>query len=472
MRSMKAIGAALAAAVSMSALAAAQDLTITQVDSSRLLAEQRVRLYLYPPGGSWTGEGAIKEFQVFEAGEGGSLARREILGTSSSVNAEEGISFFLLIDDSGSMWYGPGGEDVADEASMRIGQAKAAARSFLGKLSARDSVGLASFNTRYALLRPVIADRAAIERSLDSIGRPSGGEEYTELYASIPLAVAELAKSPGRKVLIVLSDGENYPYSVHKGEPSPEFGTELFGTGAGVDAANEAGVSCFVVRFGASKDPEVDKVAAGSGGRVFDASDGAELAGVYAEIQKRVLAEMSVDYRAGMDKGGKRLVRVVAIPASGGLPAAAERSYYAGTVLGWSASPPEPWQFLFFAVPLALWAAFVFLKLEKPVDAAGIRLLGGKGLKTMDFALEAKATVIGGSDAADITIAGNPALKGSHATIVFDADRKTYAIKADGELRVNNKPVKTKILEPGDMIDMAGTVVVFDEPMKPPKKKG
>jgi Ca-activated chloride channel family protein len=85
-------------------------------------------------------------------------------------------------------------------------------------------------------------------------------------------------------------------------------------------------------------------------------------------------------------------------------------------------------------------------------------------MQTKVFSLKNNLTVIGGSNAADITIAGNPAMKESAATIVFDKKGGTYTIAADSDMTVNNKPVKNKKLEPGDVINIAGTVVVYNDP--------
>ena len=77
--------------------------------------------------------------------------------------------------------------------------------------------------------------------------------------------------------------------------------------------------------------------------------------------------------------------------------------------------------------------------------------------------LENKQTVIGGSNNADLTIVGNPNVKEQHATVVFDAKKKAYTVAGAGDLSVNNQPVKTRVLEPGDVIDVGGTTIVFDD---------
>ena len=72
-------------------------------------------------------------------------------------------------------------------------------------------------------------------------------------------------------------------------------------------------------------------------------------------------------------------------------------------------------------------------------------------------------TVIGASPRADLTIAGSPQMKDQHATIVKDPRDSSYTIAdGGGDIMVNNQPVKTRKLEPGDVIDVGGSTIVFE----------
>jgi len=70
-------------------------------------------------------------------------------------------------------------------------------------------------------------------------------------------------------------------------------------------------------------------------------------------------------------------------------------------------------------------------------------------------------TVIGGSRQADLTIAGAPGVREQHATVLYDPKTRSYTIV--GEVTVNNRPVKTRRLEAGDVIDVGGATIVFDD---------
>jgi hypothetical protein len=148
-----------------------------------------------------------------------------------------------------------------------------------------------------------------------------------------------------------------------------------------------------------------------------------------------------------------------------GQPREAARFYFSSTVFG---LPMEKLGVL-LVIPLVL--AFVLLwlisllKFEKKRGPATLEVLKTRvgRAQTRVMPLGSAKTVIGGSGNADLTIVGNPAVKEQHATVVFDAKKKAYTVVGSGDLTVNNRPVKTKLLEPGDVIDVGGATIVFDD---------
>lgn len=62
-------------------------------------------------------------------------------------------------------------------------------------------------------------------------------------------------------------------------------------------------------------------------------------------------------------------------------------------------------------------------------------------------------------------------MKENHATIIYDKAKDNYTVMAQGDLTVNNKVVKTKILESGDVISAGGTTIVFDKGKTKLRKK-
>lgn len=440
----------------------ARGLAISQIDSSALLSRQLTRLYLSAPGLS-RGSDGLPAVEIWESSDGLSFERAELVALRERPNEEFGISFLLLLDNSGSMWTDRDGKPGEQGQKLRIEAAKEAAAAFITSLGQKDRVGLVVFNTRFwAAVAPGSSPEEAL-RALDEIRRPSSEDAYTELYLSLERSIRDFAMEPGRRALIALSDGENYPYALITGKPNPETGLVAASPAQAIDAAVREGVTVYALRYGAQKDQMLGAIAEGSGGRAFDADDAEALASVYDTIRRDVLAELAVDYRASMAPGERRWVRVVARDAQG-RELRAERYYYVGTLFGSGAAAPEP---LFFLAPLVaalVWLALVLFKLERETDEAGLRLLFAPGgQKTRFVPLAGAATVIGAAPDADLSVAGNPGLGARHATVLFDQATASYTLVADGSLTVNNRTVTKKKLESGDVINMAGTVVVFDE---------
>lgn len=427
---------------------------ITQIDTSRLLSTQSVRLFVN--FGIPSEESINPELiTVQESSDGITYQDTRITGISRQVTRNEGISFLLLLDNSGSMWDDLSGKPTSSEEDMRITHAKRAIREFIASLSPLDRAGLAIFNTNYTRIQEITDDTGAIPLLLDQVEKPSRDEGYTELYGAIHTSLNTFGQTGRRKVLIVLSDGEHFPFSGNN---------SVITADDGIEAAITEGITCYVVNFGNTRDSQAPRIASESGGLVFNARNDRELSGIYTTIREQILNEYAVTYIASMIPGDKRYVKISSDGYSD-TASQAIRYYYSGTLLGTNTDRPGWYYALFLLIPALLWFLLLFFKLEKPTSEAGLQLLyGAKGMQTKAFTLNNNLTVIGGSNAADITIAGNPSIKENAATIVFDKKQGNYTIAADSDMTVNNKPVKSKKLEPGDVINISGTVVVYNDP--------
>ena len=118
------------------------------------------------------------------------------------------------------------------------------------------------------------------------------------------------------------------------------------------------------------------------------------------------------------------------------------------------------------AVAVLLLAVLTLLKLERRPGPASLEVLqtmvGRPSTRVLPLA--GAKTVIGGTRAADLTISGAPQVQDEHAAVIFDPREKRYTVVAKGEILVNNQPVRTRKLEPGDVIDVGGATIVFDQP--------
>ncbi len=202
---------------------------------------------------------------------------------------QSGRDLMLAVDLSGSMSEPDMelGGDVVD----RLTAAKAVLADFLDR-RVGDRVGLLVFGQRAYALTPLTRDRDSVRDQLrDSVVGLAGQD--TAIGDAIGLAVKRLRAQPeGQRVLILLTDGVNTA-----GVLDPLKAAEL---------AKSEGVRIHTIAFGGSGggfrlfglnvpmpggDDEIDetvlrKIAQETGGQSFRARDTAELAGIYAELDR------------------------------------------------------------------------------------------------------------------------------------------------------------------------------------------
>ncbi|WP_425493552.1 vWA domain-containing protein [Marilutibacter chinensis] len=206
---------------------------------------------------------------------------------------QAGRDLMLALDLSGSMQepdMSLGGRPVD-----RLTAAKAVLADFLDR-RAGDRVGLLVFGRRAYALTPLTLDRESVRQQLqDSVVGLAGQE--TAIGDAIGLAVKRLREESGEeqrdedKVLILLTDGVNTA-----GLLDPRKAAEL---------ARDNGVRVHTIAFGGDGvmsvfgfqlpmpggGDEIDEatlqaIAEATGGRFFRARDTAQLAGIYAEIDR------------------------------------------------------------------------------------------------------------------------------------------------------------------------------------------
>jgi Ca-activated chloride channel homolog len=456
----------------------ALNVNVAQVDTSNLLLGQAVGAWVSVTDDngepvSGLGQG---DFKVYESADGLRFTEvPAVTGFERNAGASEGITFMLLIDNSGSMYDTLDGAKTADPAATRIARAKAAVRSFLESMtSPADRVGLVAFNTRYVLLAKPTADKDRVASLLDQVQRPTPDEAYTELYGSLAGAAQAFTGIRGRKVIVALSDGENFPFVVHAGRLSPVYGRHVFAPAEAVTANQEEGISIYGINYGVGgeMDRNLRAIALETGGRVFDAANGEQLAGVYKAIHRQVAGEYLLTYRAGMAPAVKKYLQVTLRQA--GQEVSGTRFYFSSVVFGLPLARLTAALILPFLVAFLLLWLLTLLKLERRPGPASLEVLQtrvGRPI-TRILPLGSAKTVIGGSSAADLTIVGAPQLKEEHATILFDPKDRSYTVVGSGDITVNNRQVRTRKLEPGDVIDVGGATIVFDDPKKTGGRQG
>lgn len=455
--------------------AIAETLSISQIDSSSLLLSQQVDLYLSLSDEEGNPVEGVKlgDLRVYESADGEDFEPvPAVESLAAKPNKEQGIHILLLIDNSGSMYDTLEGEATDDSAQMRSTHAKAAIRRFIDdSFNPKDVVSLSSFNTNLNIHSEALKDPSALDGLLEAIRRPESEEAYTELYRSLEESALDIAGYRGRKVVVVLSDGENYPYYAESGNPHPQYGTELVSSEEVVEAYQMEGITLYAVHFGIDKDQNLGDMAMETGGNVYDARSEDELAAIYRDIKEKIENEYRLTYRAGMLPAERKFVRVEysggkAAGEDTGPLAAAQRYYYAGTIFGVPVQPYPSLILLLTLLALLLWFLLLILRYRTQRKEAALEVLQ-KGYKTkvssMTIALGQDKTVIGGGERADLTISGMSAVKPEHATIMHDKKTGAYTLVGEGNITVNNRKLSgNRTLSDGDVVNIEGTTIVFD----------
>ncbi|HEU5179489.1 MAG TPA: VWA domain-containing protein [Candidatus Polarisedimenticolia bacterium] len=130
---------------------------------------------------------AREDFQLFEDGAEVTLQDFWIEGE----RIDRPLSVAVLLDLSESM-------------SEQVQRVREAAEALLGALRPIDEIMVAKFNQDRVVLQPFTHDPGDPERTLSKIGKAEGG---TALFRSIALTLRDLRPRPGRKVILVVTDG-------------------------------------------------------------------------------------------------------------------------------------------------------------------------------------------------------------------------------------------------------------------------
>lgn len=456
--------------VSGISILSADDVSISGVDSRFLAVTGEVDLYAVATDESGNLlEGLEPEdFVLRDAPVGADWGEpRPVTGFSASGERRDGISFLLLIDDSASMYDDAAGDETADWANTRAALARNEARRFLEDLgSSMDRAGLAEFGTGYRLLAGPRTDRASLTPQLESSDEPVTEEAYTELYAALARSAGTLEDSKGRRIVILFSDGVNFPFAEKRGEPHPEYGMQSWTPDDSLKALREEAVTLYAVRFGTNRDGELARIAASTGGQVFDVEGEEELAGLYAAIRERVLSEYMISYRPRPT--GAVETRLGLSLTSGS--SEGELSYLSGFVLG---EPSDRNQVLLslLVLPIVALILLVLLRMKaaESLETPSLGRLRPQAGESATVALESGKTVIAPGAGGSGTVIASPDAAGSPSpsskgTIIVEkgSDGNWRASGGEGVI-VNNRKVESTILENGDVIRAGEELIVFDD---------
>jgi Ca-activated chloride channel family protein len=189
--------------------------------------------------------------------------------------------------------------DVSESMTPSMPQLKNAVKTFLGALGTKDQVTLAAFNDNMFTLAKRETVAAQRLRAVDRLS-PWGG---TALYDVIVRGVQQLSKQPGRRVLVVFSDGDDR--TSHSTIQTVEEAVR----------GNEA--MLFVVALGrgvkeAQLKSGIQKLVDLSGGRVIFVERSDQLEASFSEILDELSNQYLVSYQSNNGKrdGGWREIKL------------------------------------------------------------------------------------------------------------------------------------------------------------------
>ncbi|MBN1698123.1 MAG: VWA domain-containing protein [Spirochaetales bacterium] len=442
----------------------ADSVSITQIDNSQLIANNRVKAYVsVTDNNGYPIKDLTKDdFRLFEGGK-----ERAILDFRKGVNINEGVNLLLIIDNSGSMYEDASGNETENRNQWRITYAKNAVASLLKQIkNPQDRVGFATFNVRLHNVINPTANKVKIEKALGDITVPTGDERYTELYESLHESIRFFQTVGGRKVIILLSDGENYQLKDNPNYP------ERAGLEGAIEAAQKEGISVFTIGLIHTANRDLTHIAENTGGRYFPAYKPEELENLYSLIRNQILNEYLMIYEAGMIPADKKLVKVEY--ERGGRKSEGERYYFSETIFG---KPQERLDyFMFLAVLAAFLLLFIFslMKFKNRKKKPNLEVLTTKGSKTLPqkltIAQDQKEITIGTGMEDDITLAMDD--KAALTEVTIKNDHGIFTLASDDiPVTVNNKKVKKKVLRSGDLIKVGETTIVFDGGVLEAQKK-
>jgi Ca-activated chloride channel family protein len=445
--------------------AGAETLRVAQIDNTSLLINQRVGVYV-----SVTGKGGnpvkgltAEDFALFESADG-QRESRDIIELREGANVTQGVTFLLVIDNSGSMYWNADGsiKNSDNEKLWRISSAKQAVSTLLKEIrNPKDRIGLVSFNMKMDTTVLPTDDKVAVEKALLEIDRPAEEEAFTELYETLFHSIEKMKAYGGRKVIIVLSDGVDFPM-----EDNPYF-SQRHGIDGVVESAQREGISIFTIGLSKGADNNnLNRIAASTGGAHFSTYSPENIAELYSLIRDQILNEYLLIYHAGMTPADKKLVSVEYQPERGERLLRSERYYFSDSLFG---VPQSTYQWLGLtiipAVAVLLWILSLMGqegKRETPMLDVYQGRGRGKRVQTVIMPAKKRSVTIGADNADDVTIAGDR--KVAKTKVQIEQKDGTYRVASKGgTVVVNNRTVRTKVLRSGDVIKVGDTTVVFDE---------
>lgn len=254
------------------------------------------------------------------------------------------LSTMLLIDNSGSMNF-----------VGKLDSAKAVAKEYLDQMRPGDQVGVITFNTEVNVVQDITADRDALVNAIDNIS----ARNDTAVYDALSTAIGILNPLPGRKAIILLTDGMDNASST---TPEEALGSIGFG-----------GLSISSIGFGQMPEGEeqtdeykgIDEatllmIADSAGGQYGYAEDKAQLSALYDQMRRALQSEAVISYVTPLSlrDGVQRALTVTLSDRYIGVGGESQTSFNPGGLVP-EVAQPASW--ITFGIILAILMVLLFI---------------------------------------------------------------------------------------------------------------
>jgi VWFA-related protein len=343
---------------------------------------------------------------------------------------KEPLSIALVIDKSGSM------------AGDKIVLAKGSVLRFISLMEKGDRASLFAFSDAVSELAPLTGNEESLKNAVAGIQ----ADGHTALYDAISQGVDSLKVVPGRKAVIVLTDG-----IANRG---------VIDIDQAIGSAFKSYISVYAIGLGEDvRTARLERIAQESGGTYFFTPSAEGLASIYETISHRIKNEYVVTFDA--ERRGEFL-RKVSLGIKGG--PLAERMYFQpqSSLFGAGGRPPR-WA---FAIPLMSLLALLAISLrsmDQQYRTGHLSLVRGRGTKK-DIDINSTVT-LGRDERNTIGLFKDELIAQQHAEFIQENGR--YIVEDKGSETgtfVNRKKVAGRqVLRDGDIIDVGKATIVFSE---------
>jgi VWFA-related protein len=284
------------------------NIRITQVDNSKF---PQVTVYVSVVNAK--GEPVAVNPGDLVIREGGQIVPASNLQGAGQVGP---LTTLLVMDISGSM-----------EKLGKIDSAKAVAKEYIGQMREGDSAGIILFNTKPRTLQMIKGDRAELSKAIDTIS--PGGD--TAMYDALISAVNQLNDVPGRKAILVYTDGLD-----NRSSSSVD---------SVISSIGRSGLTISTVGFGdvnqgtgsqeALDEPVLKKLAGDTGGLYGYAANRDQLSALYASFGASMRSEYVLTYKSpyGLRNGLNRSLSVTLGSSGSAVQPGASATYNPGGLI-------------------------------------------------------------------------------------------------------------------------------------------